>query len=170
MHYLVNDQNEVIGTTDRAEDLPAGTRTIESDLDLSIVRVFVNADDEIEEKPPQPSERHYWDDGAWAQLPENDFTPANNWPQLEALLMESAPWDRVYQASGRTIKSSAAFTLLLNTITVSRRLPTLEFAIGEMRSAMAGLTGIGDFTAEEIAEINGYLEAAKFDLRLEVGE
>lgn len=167
MHYLVNEENEVIGTTDRAEDLPNGIRSIESDLDLSPDQVYVTAEGEIAAKPASPGDGYRWIEGDWAAPLENDFTPANNWPKLEALLMESAPWDRVYQASGRTIKSSAAFTLLLNTITVSRRLQTLEFAIGEMRSAMAGLTGIGDFTAEEIAEINGYLEAAKFDLRLE---
>lgn len=154
--FLLTFKGEICGRSDSPDNLPAGWKAIEYDGALSPESLEL-IDGEIREKqPPEPTP---------FVLPEMPIGP--NWQALHDALENTPMWARVFGAAGRTIKANAAFTLLLNTITVTRKLPTLEYAIAEMRDALRGIEKIGDFDEAEIASLNELLETTGFDLKLE---
>ncbi len=119
-------------------------------------------------KPPKPSDEHHWDSetNTWIAPVPIVIPQYLDWDKLITLLDSSPEWGRVYAAAEKTLKANTAFTTLLTTLTNLRKLETLEFAIAKLREAMIGISGIGDFTAEEIASINQKLAECGFDLQL----
>jgi hypothetical protein len=170
MIFLIcND--EIAGITDsHLAALPSGYRCIEGP-DLLVHEVYWDGQSEsVLPKPQQPSNEHYWDSttNTW-QLPQLIRIPqikTENWDRLISLLDSSPEWGRVYAAAEKTLKANTAFTTLLTTLTNLRKVETLEFAIAKLRVAMAGISGVGDFTSEEIASINQKLTECGFDLQL----
>ncbi len=164
MFFLI--QNGAIAGTSAefTDNLPEGFSLIEGP-DLPLSEVYWNGQSVVT-KPPQPSPEHYWNGATNTWVAPSPLTPFQDWDKLISFLDSSPEWGRAYGAAEKTIKANTAFTLLLTTLTSLRKIETLEFALNKLREAMSGISGIGDFTTEEIASIDGKLEAAGFDLRL----
>lgn len=88
-----------------------------------------------------------------------------NWQGLENSLRASPIWQKCFEVSMLSLPAQSATTLLLSTITSTRNLQDLEFAIGFLRQQMQTLP-VGDFTTQEITLMNQALEANGFSLRL----
>ncbi|MDM9583079.1 hypothetical protein [Nostoc sp. GT001] len=162
--------NEIAGITDvyLESELPTGYKCIEGP-NLLPYEVYWDGE-AVLPKPPQPSLEHYWDSttNTW-QLPQLITIPqikVENWDKLILLLDSSPEWGRVYAAAEKTLKANTAFTTLLTTLTNLRKVETLIFAIAKLREAMTGISGVGDFTSEEIASINQKLTDCGFELQL----
>lgn len=153
----------IVGITD---EIPNNETVFANPDNLEIADVYW--DGEIIPKPDRPSPQHYWDEQThtWIAPAIENISIFFNWDMLVASLFNSPEWAKAYSASEKTLKANTAFTTLLTTLTNLRRVETLEFAIAKLREAMTGIAGIGDFTTEEIASINGKLTAAGFDLQL----
>lgn len=153
--FLLIFDSKICGRSDSADNLPEGWAAIEYDGTLPPESLEL-VDGEIREKqPPEPVP---------FAMPDS-IGP--NWDALLSGLEETPMWARVFGAAERTIKANAAFTLLLNTLTITRKAPTLAFAIAKMREALQGIEKIGDFDETEIASLNELLETTGFDLKLE---
>jgi hypothetical protein len=167
MFFLIKD-GAVAGTSAELTDkLPEGFFLVEgTDSPLGVYWDGEN----ILAKPQQPSPSHYWDaiNNEWV-LP---FIPpvfvAEDWDKLTSLLDNSPEWGRAYSAAERTLKANTAFTTLLTTLTTLRKIETLQFVIAKLREAMSAISGLGDFSAEEIASINQKLTECGFELQLNV--
>ncbi|RCJ20116.1 hypothetical protein A6S26_05190 [Nostoc sp. ATCC 43529] len=148
------------------DQLPTGFTLVEGP-DLPLNLIYWNGR-KILPKPQQPSPEYYWDSAINEWVAPDPPTPSQiqDWDKLISLLDSSPEWGKAYAAAEKTLKANTAFTTLLTTLTSLRKTETLEFAIARLREAMSNISGIGDFTAEEIASIDGKLEAAGFDLRL----
>lgn len=107
----------------------------------------------------------------WLEIEGNTPDPSDvplqpaNWQGLENMLRASAIWQKAFEVSMLSLPAQSATTLLLSTITSTRNLQDLEFAIGFLRQQMQALP-VGDFTTQEITLMNQALEANGFSLRL----
>jgi len=101
--------------------------------------------------------------------------PLLNWAGLLAGLHDSDAWVRVWTALGefnsgtvaatqKAVQVQRAYSLLVLTLSSTHRAETLQFAIAELRLALAATTG--DFDAVELAFINGLLAECGFSLQL----
>ena len=164
MYYLIFD-NQIAGTAESVDSLPIDFIALQGP-DEDINNLYYDGES-IQIKPPRPSPSHFWDNALenWILpiIPENSVP---NWDKLILLLDNSPEWGRVYAAAEKTLKANTAFTTLLTTLTNLRKVETLEFALAKLREAMSAISGIGDFTAEEIASINQKLTDCGFDLQL----
>ncbi|MCC5644812.1 hypothetical protein LC607_18075 [Nostoc sp. CHAB 5824] len=170
MFFWIQD-NQIVGTAlswIEPDSCPQDFLLVEG-TDLPIEQMYWDRET-ILVKPPQPSNEHYWSNktNAW-EVPPTIAVPEvrfQDWDRLISLLDSSPEWGRVYTAAERTLKANTAFTTLLSTLTNFRKIETLEFAIAKLREAMIGISGVGDFTAEEIASINQKLADCGFELQL----
>lgn len=161
-------EGAIAGTTDQAEDLPEGY-SAHPGPDAPIEEVYWDGADVIL-KPEKPSAIAFWNIETLSWTEPEAFVIPNlqslDWDKLIAALDSSPEWERAYTASERTLKANTAFTTLMSALTSIRKVETLQFALSKLREAMSGISGLGDFTPEEIASINQKLEAAGFELRL----
>lgn len=162
--YLLIQNEQIVGTTDNPRNEIAGFEIVEGP-DLPIELLYFDGS-RIQVKPEPPSELHFWQNNQW-RLPEPSVAVRENWDGLVIALRGSSFWGKVYTAAGRTLKANVAWTLLYGTLTKTHNLQDLNFAIVEIREAMRGITGIGDFTTEEITALNQLLDDNGFTLRLE---
>lgn len=164
--YLI-DNLGIAGVTDQAENLPDGYFAHKGP-DAPIEDLYWDGTDVIL-KPEKPSAIAIWNTEAlsWEE-PEAFVIPSLplDWDKLIAALDSSPEWERAYTASERTLKANTAFTTLMSALTSIRKVETLQFALAKLREAMSGISGLGDFTTEEIASINQKLAQAGFELRL----
>lgn len=164
--FLIHE-GAIAGTTDQAEDLPEGY-SAHPGPDAPIDDLYWDGTNVIL-KPEKPSPTAIWNVEAhlWTE-PETFVIPSLplDWDKLIAALDSSPEWERAYTASERTLKANTAFTTLMSALTSIRKVETLQFALSKLREAMSGISGLGDFTPEEINSINQKLEDAGFDLRL----
>lgn len=165
MLILVQD-GQICGTAKDLSGVPSNMQAIEYSGEHSIESLYVN-DGQLQLKPARPSETSVWQGSQWREpTPFVVPTFGPDWQGLFQALHHTPMWERAYEASGRTLKANRAFTLLLNTLTVSRSLDVLVFAIADLRDAMAGISAIGDFSAEELGQIDQMLATHGFDLRV----
>lgn len=161
-------ENEIAGIANQETQLPSGYSAIEGPND-ELENLYFDGF-QIQLKPPKPSVAHYWDNELlkWVSPNQGAIPPSNspNWEKLILLLENSPEWAKAYAASEKTLKANTAFTTLLTTFANLRKVENLIFAIAKLREAMAGISGIGDFTAEEINSINQKLAESGFDLQL----
>lgn len=88
-------------------------------------------------------------------------TPPPDWAGLLKDLRGSEPWAKSFAAASTSIAANSAWTLLYGTLTGTRHLPDLMFAIGALRSAMVATEG-GDFTEAEVNTINAIMTSRGF--------
>jgi hypothetical protein len=153
--YLLIFDGQICGQSQTEDNLPNGFSAIAYGGDLAPDRLEL-VDGEIREKIfnlPLPI--------------ETSTAVTQNWAGLFLSLHHTPMWERAYEASGRTLKANRAFTLLLNTLTVTRSIELLSFAIADLREAMAGISTIGDFSESEITLVNELLQAHNFDLTID---
>ncbi|MBW4677769.1 MAG: hypothetical protein KME52_28375 [Desmonostoc geniculatum HA4340-LM1] len=146
---------------------PSQYQAIESELNLPVELVYWDGQI-ISPKPTKPEARAIWDNEQleWIVPPPRQMPSTPDWGKLIALLDSSPEWGRAYAASEKTLKANTAFTAMLTTLTNFRKTETLEFALAKLREAMTGISGVGDFTAEEIVSINQKLTDCGFELQL----
>lgn len=170
MAYFLIENGQVIGLIDDPTALPG--RDIRPGPDgLLTYQVYINAKGEILAKPEQPSPMHVWDESAkiWVELspPSMEIAPIfQNWDGLLTELRGSAFFAKCFGAAERTLKANAAWTLLYGTLTRTHHLEDLMFSLFKMREAMSGIAAIGDFTDEEIEQVNKILTESGFELQL----
>jgi hypothetical protein len=167
MLFLIFD-NAIAGTTTQVEGLPNQFEAIEGpDMPLELVYWDGQA---IKLKPPQPSETAYWNPQAkeWQEpqvpVPTGETEP--NWTMLIDSLRNSPQWGRAFAAACITLKANTAFTTLMATLSGLHSIETLEFAIARLREEMTEIAEVGDFSADEITELNHKLSDAGFNLQL----
>jgi hypothetical protein len=166
MLFLIKDGALVGTSTEFTDSLPEGFSLIEGP-DLPLFEVYWDGHT-VSAKPPQPTPEHYWDSeiNTWVAPVPIIIPQIQDWDKLISLLDNSPEWGKVYTAAEKTLKANAAFTTLLTTLTNFRKVETLEFAIAKLRGSLIGISGVGDFTTEEIASINQKLTDCGFDLQL----
>ncbi|MBW4670423.1 MAG: hypothetical protein KME60_24160 [Cyanomargarita calcarea GSE-NOS-MK-12-04C] len=167
--FICND--EIAGITDSCLEagLPSGYKCIEGP-NLLVHEVYWDGENVLP-RPEQPSNEHYWDSttNAWEATKPAVVPLINleeNWDKLISLLQSSPEWAHAYTAAERTLKANTAFTTLLSSLTTLRKVETLQFALAKLREAMSSISGLGDFSAEEIASINQKLTDSGFDFQL----
>lgn len=168
MYFLIQN-GQIAGTSDAAIEV-AGLEIVEG-IDLPVDQLYWDRS-AIQQRPERPSPLHYWQDNQWI-LPNIVASsviasaPTANWEGLIAALRGTPIWAKTFSAAGRTVKANAAWTLLYGTLTATRNLEDLQFAIAEMRGAMRGVSAIGDFTPEELATLNQLLQDHGFSFTLQ---
>lgn len=168
MHFFICD-NQIAGISEiPPQGLPANFQIVEGP-NLPIELLYFDGE-EILEKPEPPTPAHIWDNfnKEWV-LPASPviaLPASSNWDLLLSSLHNSPEWDRAYTASERTLKANTAYTTLLTILATTRHIDGLQNILAKLREAMSAISGVGDFTPEEIASINGKLAAAGFDLQL----
>jgi hypothetical protein len=155
MQYLVLD-GEVVGVAQGEE--PMGQATIHDGPDGEISQLYFD-DGEVKLKPPAPPEG-WWDPEAkeWrtpAPLPELPAGP--DWEGFANALRGGPIWAKFYNAGTKDLRCNLAGTLLLNTLTGTRNLADLEFAIAELLAAMDEAAGVTPLTANQKATLDGLL-------------
>lgn len=85
-----------------------------------------------------------------------------NWPGLLSALQGSTVLGKCYLAAQGSPAVGAALNMVVTSLIGTRDLNNLEWAIGELRTAL----GANDFTAEELAWVNSQLSANGFALTL----
>lgn len=163
MAYFFLQNGQIVGTTDDPNIAIAGFEIAEG-VDLPVEQLYWNGS-EICPKPERPSPLHVWERLEWI-LPFVATLERENWDGLVSSLRGTAVWAKVYTAASRTLKANVSWTLLYGTLTRTHNLQDLQFAIAEIREAMAGISAIGDFTSEEIEQINQILMLNGFELEL----
>lgn len=168
MFYLLDENSIIIGVSDLLSNCPSQFMVFESELNLHIESVYFDGKDIIP-KPPKP-QGATWDsnNNNWVVFPLKKVIVYQDWDKLISLLQNSPEWGRAYTASERTLKANTAFTTLLTTLTTLKKTETLEFALAKLRESMSAISGLGDFSAEEIASINQKLIECGFELQLNV--
>ncbi|BAZ39387.1 hypothetical protein NIES4101_53400 [Calothrix sp. NIES-4101] len=170
MYYWINENGNIAGYSDAFmpdDSRPQGFDLVEGP-DLPIADLYFDGENVVE-KPEKPGDRFFWNEKTkqWEEIPSAELFQGSNWDRLLLSLQSSPEWAKAYAASERTLKANSAYTTLLVTLTNIRDISTLEWAIAKLREAMTAISGIGDFTAEEIEEINLKLADAGFSLALE---
>lgn len=179
MFWWISD-TEVVGPA--VEGVAPGNFEVIEGPDATSREDVYYADRQVLLRPDRPSERHTWNPAnhQW-ELPA--ILPVvvpqeKDWKGLEEDFRGSAIYAKVYTATIqpdantiaaliKTQRAASAHTLLLSALTSTKSEADLLFAITELRGAMASITNVGDFTAEQVAFINERLELRGFDLRLE---
>lgn len=168
MYYLIHN-GQVAGTSDTPDpQVPQEYSCLEGPDVAQVSEVFFDGQ-KVRRKPPRPSEAAYWDNQAnrWAEPVYPAPAPVKDWDGLRLSLESSAPWNKVFSSASRNLKANSAFTMLGMVLIGSKSEPGLAYGIGAMRSEMKAISGIGDFTEDELAVINQALETHGFTLRLE---
>lgn len=166
MFYFIKD-GEIVGTADSNIGLPGNFQAVEFEEIVDISLLYFDGE-EICLKPQKPGENFFWDANTnqWKEIPSVEFIRGYDWDKLLVTLQSSDEWAKAYSASERTLKANTAYTTLLVVLTNTRQVGTLEWAVAKLREAMATISGIGDFTVEEIESINQKLEDAGFSITL----
>ena len=169
MDWLIS-QNQVVGIFDpnamQSDKLPSGFSIVEGADGLIDAVYYDPGSSSVKLKPDQPSDRHYWDPNLreWVELQSVDTT-GPRWEGLLSTLRGSPLWAKVFTASKANLDCNSSFTVLYGTLSSDRNIDTLEWAIGAMRASMVAAS-IGDFTADEIAEINTMLSSNRFPFQI----
>lgn len=149
MKYLIID-NEVVGrVADGADAL--GNATLKtgpwapenSDLYVEGGEVLL--------KPARPSAEAWWDKdtNAWKEPAALPTVDAPDWDGFAAELRGGAIWAKFWAAGKANLECNLAATLLLGTITGTRNIADLNFALSELIAAMDAASGITGLTANQ---------------------
>lgn len=96
---------------------------------------------------------------------KNPPAPVENWDGIVAALRGTSLWAKVYVAAGSNLRANVSWTLLYGTLTRTHNLADFQFAISDLRQAMAD-SAIGDFNAAELEQINQTLTQTGFSFLL----
>ena len=155
MKYLLLD-GQIIGAA--AGDEPMGNATIVDGPHAEISQLYYE-EGEVKLKPPAPPEG-WWDSEAkeWrTPTPLPEIPAAPDWDGFAAALRGGPIWAKFYAAGTKDLRANLAGTLLLNTLTGTRNLADLEFAIAELLAAMAAASGVTELTANQKTTLDGLL-------------
>jgi hypothetical protein len=99
----------------------------------------------------------------WVEIVLPNLATENgpDWDGLASDLRSSDIWAKSFKAASISIVANSAWTLLYGTLTSTKHLQDLMFAITALRSAMA-MTDEGDFTKSQIKELNKIMESRGF--------
>lgn len=97
------------------------------------------------------------------RMPTPEPVTAENWAGLESALRGSTAWSRAWDASTRSVRAQAAFTMLLVTLTTTHVKADLSFAWTELRRALQEQNSLTDFDEAELAEIEEALRLNHFN-------
>lgn len=166
MRFLISD-NQIVSahpTGDLGE--PAGMFWVDGP-DLQLDQVYWDGVS-VQPRPTSPEPSAYWNPSLnqWILPQSQAVIEVNNWDKLLKKLRSTPIWAKTYEASTKTIKANSAFTVLYGTLTSAHDEADLVWSFAQMREAMAGIAAIGDYTAEEIAQINQWLSDSGFELQL----
>ncbi len=95
----------------------------------------------------------------------NPPKPTQDWQGLAGMLMSSPLFAKVRNAADLSITASNGYTDLGFTLLSTHSIDGFIRAIANIRFAMKALT-VGDFSPQEIAEINQVLKIAEFEIVL----
>ena len=163
MRYIYIQGGEICGEGSSGENLPQGYLAIsipEKLLSTPLSGIYLAEDGMLEAIPTQPSSDHWWDKEAkeWREplpLPEAPLAP--DWEGFAAALRGGPIWAKFYTAGTKDLRCNLAGTLLLNTLTGTRNLADLEFAIAELLAAMAAASGVTELTTNQKNTLDGLL-------------
>lgn len=168
MFYLINN-GQIVGSADSADNLPKDFFAVEYE-ESELSQIYWDGE-AIQLRPSKPSGEFFWSNqsNSWEAIASriNSTRTTEDWGLLTNLLQSSQPWIKAYAASERTLKANTAYTTLLMTLLNVRQVDTLEWSIARLREAMEGISNLGDFSIDEIIDINGKLQQSNFTLRLE---
>lgn len=152
--------NQIAGIAPDGQDpstLPSGFTIAEYAGDVAIESLyFVNGS--LELIPTKPDGAYQWDGSEWVEIPTVTFITqyGPDWSGLLSDLRGSEAWAKSFMAASTSIAANAAWTLLYGTVTNTKHLPDLMFAIGALRIAMVDTEG-GDFTEAQVNTINAIM-------------
>jgi hypothetical protein len=86
-----------------------------------------------------------------------------DWDKLTQEITNSVYFYKAYQASKKTLTANTAMTLLMATLTVTRNVNTLKFAVQDLLSAMSNSTQITAYTANELLSLTNVLNDCGFN-------
>ena len=155
MKYLLLDA-EIIGVAQGDE--PMGNATIVDGPHAEISQLYYE-EGEVKLKPPAPPEG-WWDSEAkeWrTPTPLPEIPAAPDWTGFAEALRGGPIWAKFYTAGTKDLRANLAGTLLLTTLTGTRNLADLEFAIAELLEAMDAAAGVTTLTANQKSTLNGLL-------------
>lgn len=180
MFFWIN-KNQVVGISNNwvePEHCPSEFVLVEGPY-LPVEDVFFDGKSVVQ-KPEIPGENYYWDgaNNKWSAMPVSaDITatstapsqptkPREDWIGLTTALQTSAEWAKAYSASEKTLKANTAFTSLSIVLTATRLTTGLETSFAKLREAMGSISGVGDFSASELKNLNQMLKNNGFSLVL----
>lgn len=127
---------QIAGQSTTADNLPAGFTAIEApiaSLGLPLDQLWFDGEN-IQVKSERPSDRHYWSDTDWAEMPKNIVPVHEDWAGLVADLRESGLMAKVYAAAKKTVKATTAWTMFMTALTSPVMVvEDLAFAICDFR-------------------------------------
>jgi hypothetical protein len=147
MKLLISD-GFIAGTAEGVDSssIPLGFTIAEYPNTVPIESLYCS-DGEVQPIPPKPSENCHWNGIEWVEIVLLNTAIENgpDWDGLVSNLRSSDIWEKSFKAASMSIAANSAWTLLYGTLTSTKHLQDLIFAITALRSAMA-MTDEGDLS------------------------
>ena len=135
---------QIAGQSTTSKNLPDGFTAIEYTGTEPIENLWFDGEN-IQTKPPQPSDRHYWAGSEWAEVPENVVPVHEDWAGLVADLRECGLLAKVYAAAKKTNKAGTAWTMFMTALTSPLMVvEDLAFAIADYRAMTSDVLDADD--------------------------
>lgn len=163
MYFLVNQQAEVVGTSDFYAEEIAGFAVHEGP-DLPVEQVYFNGQS-IAIRPAQPSPLHLWNGQEWVLPVQQISQPAPNWAGLLEYIQDSEFGIKAYQAACLTPAANAAWTVLQTILTNTQKSARLAFFLTELLNEIEAIAAQGyleNFTPEQKAVFRHKLAELNF--------
>ncbi len=163
MYFLVNQQAEVVGTSDFYAEEIAGFAVHEGP-NLPVDQVYFDGQ-AIAIKPAQPSPLFLWSGQEWILPPQPEVVVEPDWAELLEYLQASDIGAKAYEAACLTNAANAAWTVLQTILTRTQKTERFAFFLSELLSEIEAIAAQGyleNFTPEQKAVFRRKLAELNF--------